>query len=291
MPEAVEIMIQVNKLRPKCIGKTIIEINWNARYQRSGIKNGNMVTLPLKIIDIWSRGKVIVFETIDQSNNILYITSQLGMSGQWLFEAGDHSNLWMSFGEPSKTNPGYWERQDRIWYDDMRHFGSVGFYRNLDEVWKRHGPCLMLAALVAKGDINPNNLKKDQKLATLDLYVKEVRNKRFKNKRIAEFMMDQSRAAGVGNYIRNEVLYRAKISPVRLLTSLSDIEIENIYRSILDVMYESYMSKGKYYVGEECGEGFKFAVYKKQFDPNGYNVITFPDKNDRMCYYVPEVQK
>jgi hypothetical protein len=52
MPEGVEIYIQINKLKPKCLGKTIVEINRNNRFQKNGIKNPEMVALPLKVIDV-----------------------------------------------------------------------------------------------------------------------------------------------------------------------------------------------------------------------------------------------
>lgn len=290
MPESVEIVIQVNKLKPICVGKNIIEIKWNNNFQKNGVKGSDIIVLPIKVIDIWPRGKVIVFECIDNNNLLLYITSQLGMSGQWVSEPLDHSNLWISFGTPSVKHAGYYEITSKIWYDDVRRFGSIRFYRSLEEIWKRHGPCLMLTTMVNHNIISVSDLKKDQKLVSYDYYLDQVRNKRFKTKRIAEFMMDQSRVAGVGNYLRTEILFQAKISPERLLNSLSDIDIKMLYEASLDVMYRSYMSKGKYYVGKECGEGFKMLVYKKDYDPNGYKVITFPDKNNRMCYYVPEVQ-
>lgn len=291
MPEGPELAIQVNLLRLKCLGKTIIKIEQNKNFQKNGVKNSDIVSLPLKITDVWSRGKVIVFEMLDKNNQVLFMTSQLGMSGNWVFEPENHSNLWITFGEPSSDHPGYYVPGDVIWYNDIRRFGQIGFYRDLTEIWKRHGPCLMLTALIQKGDITIDQLKPDQKLVTLELYTKEIRNKKFRDKRLAEFMMDQTRIAGVGNYLRAEILYMVRISPTRLLLSLSDTEIKTIYESCLDVMYRSYCSKGKYHVGKECGEGFKMLVYKKETDPNGYKVVTFSDKNNRTCHYVPEVQK
>ena len=65
MLEGPEILIQVNLLKTKCIGKTIIGIENNEKFQKSGVKIHAIVLLPLTIIDIWSRGKVIVFETVD----------------------------------------------------------------------------------------------------------------------------------------------------------------------------------------------------------------------------------
>lgn len=302
MPESPELRFQVDKLRPLCIGKQIIGIKWNKSFQRNGVKNIiNDNVLPLLVINVWSRGKVIVFETKDNQNQTLYITSQLGMSGYWTTQPEDHSNLWFLFGVPS-TQKGLWEITNTIWYDDQRHFGSIGFYRNLNDVWKRHGPCLMTTALIKYGFISPFDsdgtspiYHPDQKTVSLIYYQKQIKNKRFKNKRIAEFLMDQTRVSGVGNYLRIELLYKAKISPFRLLTELSDGEIETLYECTLDIMYRSYISKltkiNHYEKDKECGAGFEKLVYKKEYDPNGYKVLKAKDKNNRMCYYVAEVQK
>lgn len=291
MPEGVEIRIQVNKLKPVCAGRQIVEIKWNKSFQKNGAKNVEMVKLPLTVNDVWCRGKVIVFETTDSTNQKLYITSQLGMSGHWVSEPQKHSNLWFSFGVPHTELQGYWQITHTIWYEDQRHFGGIGFYRELNEIWTRHGPCLMTTVLVNKGHIKSTDLHPDQKVVSLDYYKNQIQNKRFRSKRIAEFMMEQQRVAGVGNYLRAEILYQARISPFRLLTELSDEEILALYNASLDVMYRSYASKGGYYVGQDCGAAFEKLVYKKEKDPNGHVVCTLADKNKRMCYYVPELQK
>jgi len=291
MPEGVEIKIQVNRLRPICKGKTIIGIEWNKSYQKNGVKNSEIFNLPLTVTDVWSRGKVIVFETTDPSGQTLYITSQLGMSGHWVSSPQKHSNLWFKFGIPHPQNNEYWLVTHTLWYDDQRHYGELGFYRDLSPVWKRHGPCLMTTVLVDKGVINEESLNTHQKRVPFDLYKEKIRNKRFKgDKRLAEYMMDQTRVSGVGNYLRAEILYQAKISPKRLLSSLTDTDIETLYSCTLDVMYRSYTDKGGYHVGTDCGSGFEKVVYKREHDPYGNPVVKFQDKDKRMCHYVPTVQ-
>ena len=93
MSESPEIRLQIDSLK-SIIGKTIVGINWSKSFQRNGVKNIQIVKLPLKVSDIWCRGKVIVFETRDSESKVLYITSQLGMSGFWSETKYDHSNLW-----------------------------------------------------------------------------------------------------------------------------------------------------------------------------------------------------
>ena len=104
----------------------------------------------------------------------------------------------------------YWKTTFKIWYDDQRHFGGLGCYRDLKEVWKRHGPCLMTTALLKKGKLNTRDIHEEQKIVSLDYYRDQIRNKRYKDKRLAEFMMDQSRVSGVGNYLRAEIGYKAR---------------------------------------------------------------------------------
>lgn len=294
MPEGPEIRLQIDSLK-YLVNKTIVGINWSKSFQKNGVKNIEIVKLPLKISNLWSRGKVMVFETRDSEDKILYITSQLGMSGFWSETKYNHSNLWFKFGIPDSDNPGFWKVTNQIWYDDQRHFGGIGFWTDLSEVWKRHGPCLLTTALVKSELVNPEFLNPHQKLVSLEYYTNQIRNPRFKNKRIAEFIMDQSRVSGVGNYIRAEILYQAKISPTRLLTSLSDSDIKVLYECSLDIMLRSYVSKGAYQdqvnPDSDCGFGFEKLIYKKEKDPNGYDVVSFMDKNKRMCYYVPEIQK
>ena len=283
MPEGVEITIQTNILNRECKGKTIIGIQWDKKkFKKSGVSEFNLVKLPLEIKKVWCRGKVIVFEM----TNGLYMVSQLGMSGFWSTTKGNHSNFWINFGH--STDKGY-IFEKRIYYDDQRRFGHIGFYTDLKKIWSRHGPCLMLASLIQHGE--KLELEKDQIVCSLDHYKTQIRNKRLgSDKRIAEFMMEQNRAAGVGNYLRAEILYDSGISPTRTLISLSDGDIETLYNSTLRIMWKSYSQKGKYHQGEKCGDSFSLKVYKQTVDPNGYEVITFPDKNKRMCYYVAEVQ-
>jgi len=151
---------------------------------------------------------------------------------------------------------------------------------------------MMATSLVRYGYIDGKDLKSDQKLVRFDTYKTKIRNKRFRaDKRVAEFLMDQTRVSSVGNYLRAEILYRSRISPLRTLRSLSDQDIKNLYNNTLLIMNESYTQKGRYHQGSKCGDGFHLRVYKQSQDSNGYEVLTFKDKDKRTCYYVPEIQR
>jgi formamidopyrimidine-DNA glycosylase len=53
---------------------------------------------------------------------------------------------------------------------------------------------------------------------------------------LKEFLLDQSRIAGVGNIYSCEALWYAKISPFRLANSLNAHEARNLYKAIVSVL-------------------------------------------------------
>lgn len=61
---------------------------------------------------------------------------------------------------------------------------------------------------------------------------------------IGDAVLDQRIIAGIGNVIRNEALFRARISPFRKLEELSDDELELVVAENVGVMRES-MAKGR----------------------------------------------
>lgn len=56
--------------------------------------------------------------------------------------------------------------------------------------------------------------------------------------------MDQSIFSGIGNYIKSEALYYAKISPLRKVETLSENEKEKLYEGVFIISRTSYASGG-----------------------------------------------
>ena len=109
--------------------------------------------------------------------------------------------------------------------------------------------------------------------------------------------MDQSVIAGVGNYIKSDSLWLAKLSPYRMVADMSDKELSNLNRCIQQVIKESYSSGGatiSTYSGfdDEVGNyGRKFLVYSQENDLDGNEVKKIQTNDGRSTWYVPEVQK
>lgn len=118
---------------------------------------------------------------------------------------------------------------------------------------------------------------------------------------ISSVLMDQSRFAGIGNYIRNEALYIAKILPDRKSDSLTKDEIKKLYKGIRKVsfsrLYENY-ENNKLKIPKDVKDvapkdlyiPFEFQVFRRKIDKNGREVKqkTVAGRNS---FYVDGYQK
>jgi formamidopyrimidine-DNA glycosylase len=104
--------------------------------------------------------------------------------------------------------------------------------------------------LTAKLGISPLDKK-----FTLD-YFRQMLDKKRGN--IKTFLLDQKNIAGIGNVYIQDTLFNAKLHPLRAISSLTDPEIEALYKSMRSVLNESielgglayekdfYGNKGRY---------------------------------------------
>ena len=114
---------------------------------------------------------------------------------------------------------------------------------------------------------------------------------------IAKALMNQSVICGVGNYVKAESLYRAELSPWRLVGSLSSKEMKALNLCVQHVLQQAYADKGatiKTYRNTDDkpgGASFHFMVYGKKIDPHGNDVIKEETADGRITHWVPTVQK
>lgn len=117
---------------------------------------------------------------------------------------------------------------------------------------------------------------------------------------ICAFLMDQYIIAGIGNYIKNECLYLAKINPKRKTNTLNSKEIKKLYEAIKFVSYSNLVEQLEQYklvISKDLGKlmplnlevPYNFKVYKQEYDINGFQVIA-QIINGRNTYFVPEIQ-
>ena len=270
MPESPEIYNLTKNVLSKYIGKKLnnIKINYG-RYKKHGApENFNKFkkSFPIKCTNVYKKGKVmfICFE------HDWYIISKLGLVGWWNIEGeqvewrnDNKKNLVLSFNNS----------KDLI-YDDHLSFGSITITNNLDLIQKE------LNKLAP--DISDKNLKFPEIL-------ERISNPKIKNKLIEDIIIDQKLIfSGIGNYLKSEILYRAKISPLRKIKDLNKNEWKNIF-----TIAKKLCNKMQKILETNNSEKYfnSMKVYQKEKDPYGNEIKSHKTLGGRTTFYVDTIQK
>ncbi|MCK5584732.1 Fpg/Nei family DNA glycosylase [Candidatus Bipolaricaulota bacterium] len=97
--------------------------------------------------------------------------------------------------------------------------------------------------------IEPGGLAEHTMTAKLGLNAIDVSMEEFRDLlvgrrgRIKSFLLDQSRIAGIGNAYVHDILFRAKLHPLRTIPTLLDSDIDSLCRAIHDE-FERSIAKG-----------------------------------------------
>jgi endonuclease VIII len=89
--------------------------------------------------------------------------------------------------------------------------------------------------------LGPDALSPDVSAAQL---AERLDDSRFRRRRLAALLLDQGFAAGLGNYLRSEILHAAALAPSRSPASLSDAERHALAEACLEITRRSYRHAG-----------------------------------------------
>jgi len=227
--------------------------------------------LPLKVTSIDTKGK-FMWWSLSGKNKTWYMWCTYGMSGQWSHSVGKHVGFIIEFNNSGVLVS---RDQEKLFFNDTRRFGTLKFV------------C--------------DQAQHDKKLATLgpdvledppidpELFAKRILYK--PKHTIAEALMDQSRVAGVGNYLKSEALFRAGISPWRNVTDITSEEYMKLWLEVILSCRESYADHGasiRTYktVDEEKGKAqFFFRVYGLKQCAAGHPVHHEETKDGRTSWW------
>lgn len=273
MPEGPECRAIALSLWTDLRGRSLVEFTYNpAKINRIHQKDVAKYEpfkrmLPRKVVAMSAKGKKIVFWFEGE----VFLVSSLGMTGGWIWSPKDHSHLSLK-----------WDDGRRLYYNDARMFGSLVI-------------CFGRAELTAYfADIGPCLLSERDRV-TPEAWRTALTNPRLGNKEVGSFLLDQKRFSGIGNYLKCEILYRARVSPYRVLSSLKEEEIERLRVAALTTIEESFHAGGytmQDYLDPYGRKGeFKCQVYGRDRDPEGRKVEQIELKDHRTTYWVPEVQR
>ena len=123
----------------------------------------------------------------------------------------------------------------------------------------------------------------------------------FRNRNLAALYLDQGFLAGMGNYLRSEILFFAGLHPDKKPAHLSDKQIKHLAAQTLQVTYRSYATGGytRSIAASVCAR-HSVAEYEAQrfmvFDREGLlcrrcnETILRAERSSRRIYFCPQCQ-
>jgi formamidopyrimidine-DNA glycosylase len=222
MPELPEVEVVRSGLERHLIGRQISQVEvLNPRAIRRHIPGAQDFASRLvshEITALRRRGKYLWFELDDEQALI----GHLGMSGQFLLIPSDsgyekHLRLRFDFSD--------WNTQLR--FVDQRTFGGM----SIDELNEEKIPTTI--SHIARDPFDPE----------FDATA-VINNLRTRNTEIKRLLLDQTVVSGIGNIYADESLWRAKIHPRRLGSSLKKVQLELLIESAISVMTDALAAGG-----------------------------------------------
>ncbi len=251
MPEGSEVKL-IGENLAKLVGtrKLTGVVPLSGRYAKKPIDGlvDMQPKLPANVIGIGVKGKLIFWIL----GNDHFLLNTLAMTGTWSRQHSMHARVRFDFDSGGP-----------VYFVDTRNFGSLKFVYGRNRFKHR------------LGQLGPDMLSEP---VTYPEFAARLDTK--SHWPICKALMDQSVVSGCGNYVKAESLYRAKISPHRMVGSLNGAELNDLMREIQTVLKEGY----------EAPNADRFLVYGKKVDPLGNEVIREMTPDGRKTHWVPAIQ-
>ena len=214
MPEGPEIHRAAQRLRNALEGSIITHVE--CPYVT--IQGQEHRFLGNQVLSVKARSKAML---IHIGEDVLYSHNQL--YGRWTVQKNSTKS--------KKTN-----RSLRLKLQNETHTACLWSATDIQliEPWEIEGhPYIAkLGPDVADRDVN------------FDDVLKQVQNPKFSRRQLSHLLLDQGFLAGVGNYLRSEILHSARISPSRKLNTLSTAEQHNLAHSAIKVTQLAFDQRG-----------------------------------------------
>lgn len=227
MPELPEVQTVVSQLAKKITSKRIAGFwsDWEKQV-KPGLKGLTKRAVGGTVLGTRRIGKHIIINL----NNYHSLIIHLKMSGHLLYK------------EPSNKDAKEWQDPmnrfihhriefadgSQVDFSDLRKFGWIDCVAT-DQVEMLKSIALLGVDALA-----------DE--CTLDAFLQLLKNSQ--QKRIAAFLLEQEKIAGIGNIYRSEMLYRAGIRPLRFIRKITKTERARLFQSMKDVLREAVRLRG-----------------------------------------------
>lgn len=217
MPEIAEVETVRNTLKNRILNKKIKDVKiYYEPIIESNINNFTKDLINKSFIDIKRRGKWLIFETEDR-----YLLSHLRMEGKFFIKdkteaKAKHEHVIFEFADNTTLR-----------YHDTRKFGRMNLIKKED--------------LEHTESIKKQGLEPGDKNLTSDYLLEKFKNKKLPIKTI---LLDQTIISGLGNIYVNEVLFYAKINPLKEAFKLTKKECEQIVIGADEIIKEAIKMGG-----------------------------------------------
>jgi formamidopyrimidine-DNA glycosylase len=341
MPEAVEVRKFADILLANVLGKHITHINiLKGRYTKKTFEGYNELikALPLTIESIDTKGKFTYMKLVSHKNNsYFYLFNTLGLSGGWTLKSNKKTNFtkcdhchYMQVEHKGENNTYTFptileyinEDSQNQWFQRALNHLNVEFitdYKNISFYFYDQLSFGTLKAVGGKdGSDSDTNMILEKKLKelgpdllhesiTFELFKTQIRKKVNENKPIGNVIVNQKIISGVGNYLRADALWMAKISPFRKVKDIKDSDNDNnselhlLYTSLIGLIWGDYdykngVKKGHISKSLKLPNNYNrdFFIYRQEHDINNNKVKKeelFEGSQKRFIYWVEKIQK
>jgi len=232
-----------------------------------------------KIVSLRRRAKILIIDFADGSSLIFH----LKLTGQLIFNV-----------KPSKYTRKVFNFDDgsRLIFNDVHKFGWWKKVKETKKIEKEFGPEAL--------EIDLKTFK--------TLLTKKPKAK------IKPLLMDQKFIAGIGNIYSDEILFAAKVHPLRQAKTLRDKEIQQIHQNIKKILNKAIQYHGSsitersevkkrvkpsspgHYL-DACGQKGEYAKYHKVYQKEGGKclrcgtIIKRVKIGSRSAHFCPSCQK
>lgn len=233
MPEGPEIRRAADKLEEAVLGKPLTHV-W---FAFPALKQYEQALTGERIDRIDTRGKALL--THFSNGQTLYSHNQL--YGVWrVVNAGDAPESKRSLRVRLETA------------DRAILLYSASDIEMLDDAGVAQHPFLQRAG----PDVLDMSLTVEQVKARL-------LSPRFCRRQFAGLLLDQAFLAGLGNYLRVEILWQARLAPRHRAVDLSDAQLDALAQACLEIARLSYQTRGEVDENQHHGALFRFHVFHR----------------------------
>lgn len=271
MPEGPEIRLAADEVAKAIVNRPTAEVSF--AFER--LKEFESALTGQTVIAVETYGKAM----LTRFDNQLNIYSHNQLYGKWIIRN--------AYNLPS-TN-----RQLRLAIHNTKKSALLYSASDIDVLHDND-----LAAHPFLSKIGPDLL--DETL-TIETVAERFVSDRFRRKRLTTLLLDQHFLAGLGNYLRSEVLFVARVNPTLRPMDCTPEQIDALARATVDLTRQSYATRGitiDLALMETLKESgwkrrkFRWWVFEREGDAchNCGSTIVKEEIGGRRLYYCPQCQ-